>query len=374
MAARNPFKPAAGSNPPHLVGRQAQLDLIAEGLDDGPGAPARVTIFTGARGIGKTVMLSAVDDLAAERGWLFIDETSTPGLITRLDEHLSILLEASSPRPRRRVTGVTLPAGLGGISTTATPETVVGLRHKIGQLLDVQEAKGSGLLITIDEVHASVPDLEQVAAITQHLTREGREFALVMAGLPSAVSDILAARVLTFLRRADKQVLGDVSIDEVQDAFTDSFVSHGRAITPQASEAAARATFGYPFLIQLIGYNIWRGAATNDIAIDDVHRGVAAARRKLGELVHETALADLSVQDRTFLVAMAADDGPSKMADIRSRIGGISPQHGNTYRERLLKAQMIHQAGHGLVDFSLPYLREFLREHGASHGLVPNSP
>ena len=81
MSVPNPFKPSAGSTPPVLVGRSDQLAAVAEGFDDGPGAPGRLTIFTGARGVGKTVMLNAVDDLALERGWRFVDETATPGLL-----------------------------------------------------------------------------------------------------------------------------------------------------------------------------------------------------------------------------------------------------------------------------------------------------
>jgi predicted AAA+ superfamily ATPase len=38
--------------------------MFEEGLDDGSGAPALLTIFTGPRGVGKTVMLSQAEDIA----------------------------------------------------------------------------------------------------------------------------------------------------------------------------------------------------------------------------------------------------------------------------------------------------------------------
>ena len=108
------------------------------------------------------------------------------------------------------MTGVDLPGSLGGFSTELTPELSAGLRRKLDTLLDDLERHDSGLLLTIDEVHVSVPDLSEIAALAQHMIREQRQFVLVMAGLPSAVSDLLSADVLTFLRRADKHVLGDV--------------------------------------------------------------------------------------------------------------------------------------------------------------------
>jgi len=374
----NPFKPSTGASPPVLVGRQPLLDLLDEGFDDGPGAPARMTIFTGARGIGKTVMLSEAADLALRRGWLTIDDTATSGMISRIGEQVERLLEGQHPRPRRRFTGLTLPANLGGFSVAPTPEKTVGLRLSITKLLDELGSRDPtvGLLITVDEIQSGIDDLRELAVIMQHFIREDRQIALVMAGLPSSVNDILRddgnQRVLTFLRRADKHLLADVSIDEVRDAFSQIFAAHGRIIQEDALDAAAEATFGYPFLIQLIGYHTWRATDTEVLDLAAARVGIDAARRRLGSLVHETALADLSDVDKTFLAAMSLDNGPAKIQDIRQRMGNVSSQHANRYRERLLAAQMIKQSGHGQVDFSLPYLREFLREHSAAYGF-PNT-
>ena len=65
--ASNPFTPTFGSSPPLLVGRQDLIDDFGDGLDNGPGSPERAVLFAGVRGIGKTVMLNAVEDAARER-------------------------------------------------------------------------------------------------------------------------------------------------------------------------------------------------------------------------------------------------------------------------------------------------------------------
>ncbi|WP_369374916.1 hypothetical protein AB1046_10170 [Promicromonospora sp. Populi] len=121
-----------------------------------------------------------------------------------------------------------------------------------------------------------------------------------------------------------------------------------------------------------MGYHVWRATGGDLADLAAAETGISAARRRLGGLVHETALADLSDLDRTFLVAMSVDDGPSQMADVRRRMGDITPQHANTYRRRLMAAGMIQQVSHGKVSFALPYLRDFLREHGAAYGLGPD--
>ena len=89
----NPFHASFGVSPPLLVGRDGVLEDFVEALDDGPGASGRATLYTGARGAGKTVMLNAVEDRARERGWLVISETATPGFVARItQQHLPRLL------------------------------------------------------------------------------------------------------------------------------------------------------------------------------------------------------------------------------------------------------------------------------------------
>jgi len=45
---------------------------------------------------------------------------------------------------------------------------------------------------------------------------------------------------------------------------------------------------------------------------------------------------------------------------------GDGPHYAGVYRERLIAAEIIEPTGYGKVDFVLPYLREYLREHAAS--------
>jgi len=101
--------------------------------------------------------------------------------------------------------------------------------------------------------------------------------------------------------------------------------------------------------------------------------GVQAARRRLGSLVHEPALRDLSAVDRTFLSTMAQDDGPSRMAEIAERMK-VTANYASQYRRRLIAADLIYPTTHGSVDFTLPHLREYLREHAASTVLEPEEP
>jgi type II secretory pathway predicted ATPase ExeA len=347
-----------------LVGREALVDEFAESIGSGPGAPGRLTIFTGPRGVGKTVMLNAVAERAqTEYQWLSIHETATPGLLERIAIQAASILEERSPSARK-ITGVTL-AGIGGVSLSEGPVPhELGVRHALAQLAAQLEEHGTGLLVTIDEIHAGRADeLKQLAAVVQHLVREEREIALALAGLPQGVSALLAAEsVATFLRRAERHSLGALAIGDVMAALRKTIEEAGRTISEDSLGAAAQATGGYPFMVQLVGYQVWRQASGAVITREAVDAGVVAARRRLEVLVHETALKDLSPVDQEFLRAMARDPIPSRTADIAARLGQ-SASYVAVYRARLLKAGLIKEAGRGAVDFALPFLREYLREH-----------
>jgi hypothetical protein len=66
----NPFTPTFGSIPMLMAGRDRLISAVLNGLRNGPGDPNRATIFTGARGSGKTVLLTKIANEAAVIGWI----------------------------------------------------------------------------------------------------------------------------------------------------------------------------------------------------------------------------------------------------------------------------------------------------------------
>lgn len=357
----NPFKPTAGADPPQLIGRAGILDEFAYGLRIRSGAPGLLTIFTGARGIGKTVMLGEAEDLAHTSGWAVVSETATRGFLGRIGEAMRRHAEElGEGPPGRRITGVRV-AGFS-VTTELPPEQQTSWRNLGVELLRLLEGQRTGLLITLDEIHGADRDeLAQLAASVQHFIRDGLPIALVFAGLPAAVSDLLNEGVATFLRRADRIDLHAADIDDVADSFEDTFAALEHPLNPDFIRRAAEATGGYPFLIQLIGYHLWQlaEATPGGLESDDVDLAIDAGRRRNTRVVIRAALATISHKDMEFLHAMAVDDGPSSTGDIGERLGNRPNTIGN-YRARLIDAGLIQPAGHGLVEFAIPGLRDHL--------------
>lgn len=375
----NPFKPTAGMTPPVLVGRADDIEDFSYALDDGAGAPGRLMYLTGARGVGKTVMLNALGDVARHRDWLVIDETAESGFLGRL---INALHEGSKSRlssvtmPTASVSGLGLPVGVSlnlGAAQFSREERALDFRRAMSERLDALSRKHRGILITLDEVQASgISEMRALATAVQHLIREHRDVAFIFAGLPSMVEDVINDDVLTFLRRAERKHLGDVSLDDVKRAFATTIEDNGRHASDSVLSMLAQATNGYPFMIQLVGYWAWRASQTGPYADDETIteeaavRGIAQAKIKLGDMVHGPAVDGLSAMARDYLLAMAQDDGPSSTGEIAKRLERDAT-YANVYRTQLIKEDIIYQSSYGYVDFKLPYLRDYLREHGAYH-------
>ena len=377
---KNPFTATVGKTPAVLAGRDEYLHDFDAAIQDGPGSHERISIITGPRGVGKTVLLNEFEAVAQSHAWHVISETTTRGFNERIRDRAFKLVQELSDEPKRRLSGIKIPYLGFDTESVSTYSPTPTLRSVLDELFDYQTEIDArlgqepvGLLITLDELHyAHMDEIIEFGTTIQHLVREDREIAVAMAGIPGAVKPLLAAdegrNPVSFLRRANRIETGMVSIEEVRMALEETTAQAEVSWTSEALDAASKATGGYPFMIQLVGQHAFRNLTDDVIDEDAVSHGIGAARRKLGQLVHEPSLADLSEVDRTFLTAMSTDDGPSRMSDVAARMG-VDSQYAGNYRKRLIDAEMIRPTSHGFVDYELPYMREYLRSHHATDAM-----
>ncbi|KFI50692.1 ATP-binding protein [Bifidobacterium biavatii] len=373
----NPFKPTAGKMPPILIGRQSVIDDFSEALDNGVGAPGRIMLVTGQRGFGKTVMLTEFRRIAKARKWETIAETASEGLVTRLVQALSpsgMKLEQADFSPSVGIAGVaTASLGQARFSAESNPLT---LRNALNKCLSSRKVgKGKGVLITIDETQAaSREDLVAIATAIQHVTAESDEsdvpeadkkgVAIVFAGLPYMVNDLLDNEVTTFLRRAMRRELDNVPLPDVKNAFLVTVAASGKSMSESDALEAARKSDGYPYMVQLIGYYMWQSAqrrGSSVISSQDVETGLSDALLAFDDAVCAPALDGTTGAERLFLQAMAQDaPGSTRVADVASRVRR-SRSWVSKYRAILIKDRLIRPSGHGELEFAVPHLGEYLK-------------
>lgn len=229
-------------------------------------------LITGQRGYGKTVMLSEFARIATAQGWTVVSETASFGLCDRIVAALApqgLKLKSANIGPSFSIPGIA-SASLGAASFAPSEQCALTLREAINQRLK-KEAPGKGIVFTIDEAQAASPDdMVALATALQHVIRdqdltntpdsEKKGIAFAFAGLPSIVDDLTGNDVLTFLRRSQRRILKEIPLLEVRDAYASVASKSGKEIPEEIALDAARKAGGHPYMIQLVGYYMWRAA------------------------------------------------------------------------------------------------------------------
>lgn len=358
---RNPFTPTFGIVPPFMAGRTYIIDDILRALDRGPGDPNLSTIFIGARGTGKTALLSYLSSEAASHGWIAVSVAAAPGMLEDIYERTKeaaaeFIDQSDSPRLK----GISV-AQLFGAEWETPAREPENWRTRMNRLFKSLEKYDIGLLITIDEIRVTLDEMVAFASTYQLFVREGKRVGLLMAGLPQQVSALLRNESVSFLRRCVQHHLDSVADQEVADALRRTVESEGRTVETPELRRMVEAIGGFPFMMQLVGYRVWdQSPCEREISEEDVERGIELAHSDMEQRVLEPTYRELSNQDVQFLEAMLPDGGGvSSISNVAERMG-VSSNYASKYRARLIEQGVIGERGRGRIGFDMPFFREYV--------------
>ncbi|MYF84571.1 MAG: hypothetical protein F4176_10850 [Acidimicrobiia bacterium] len=301
------------------------------------------------------------------------------GLVDRIASKAAALISSLTHEghsgPRRAVTGVSI-MGVG-IQTERVPIPVPDengkpdLEATLASLGDLLAERGTGLLLTIDELHVSeIDEIREFGNVFQTSSRrQERPIAFVGAALPELEERLLSGDASTFLQRCRRHEIGNLRPSETAAALRRPIELAGTRIEDDALTIAVDASEGRPYLVQLIGYHAWDDTEDLErgISVAEIRRAVDDAIEQYGQHVHGPVWYRLSDLDKRFLAAMLTDPETSTIADIGSR-WGHNPRSVSTYRKRLMSAGLIFSVGRGRVAFVDPSARRFVAARAAAEG------
>lgn len=366
---RNPFQPTFGKSPAVLAGREQLIDDFSLALAEGPGNPLRTSLISGARGIGKTVILNEFENAAHSQGWVvlrsYVGDSMISDLVDTAIPRAYNSLDYAAADSQRRITGVSaFKVGVRTEIMRTRPEAQRTLQSELHDLASHLQSHGTGILITVDEVQSADPaHLHELATAVQDLNRDDFDIAFAAAGLPSGIEDLLQLDGTTFLRRAERVHLTRLDDDSSQRLLRETSELGGRPMTPEAAALAAQIAQGYPYLLQVAGSVTWARARVNDSPmISENH--VAGSRdeivRRMGTQVHAPSLRTVPPRQMEFLQAMAVLGGKEVPISVIAEKMGTTTTGVSGLRRELIYRELIEPSSYGKVRFTLPYLAEFL--------------
>jgi hypothetical protein len=381
----NPFAPGAGSAPPELVGRQAILDDASVAFARIKlGHHARSFLLVGLRGVGKTVLLVRLQELAESAGYKVLSIEAPENkrlptilvpqlkqLLLKLDrmQNISAHVKRSLGVLRSFVNGCKVTIGDLELGINIDPETgtadsgdlEIDLPELLLSVAEASQSRAIPVAIFIDEMqYLTEGELNALIMAVHKVGQKKLPLLLVGAGLPQLVgltgkSKSYAERLFNF------PVVGPLKASDARNALLLPVQKAGERFEPAALDEIVRLTQGYPYFLQEWGYHAWNAATRSPITrgiIKSIHQTVVT---KLDENFFRVRFDRLTPREKDYLRAMA-ELGPSahrsgEVADLL----GVQVRTAAPLRSGLIKKGMIFSPAHGDTAFTVPLFDEFMK-------------
>lgn len=385
----NPFMPGAGMQPPELVGRERDLEIVdrmiartkLNNLDRG-------IIFSGLRGVGKTVLLVKLQEMAAGKNMLTakIESSGNPD-----DDYEAIFHEINLAAMKIHLVGglkkrlgdvisniKSMSFGAFGLSTSIsressaqTSENPFKLELLIESITTELKKSNSGLYLFIDELQEMADEpLGTLMSIQHKMGQRSLPFYIIGAGLPNLPGVLSKSRSYAE-RLFEYRTIGQLSDADAAEGFQKPARRNGRPFTDDALNELIKVSSGYPYFIQAYGKAAWNASGSNPIPLQAVTKSEACARAELDDGLYSARWQRTTPPGRRYLAAMAkiGTESPSSTAEVADRLGKSTGEISMT-RDKLIKLGLIYSPEYGKVAFTVPGMGEFILRAMPSDGQV----
>lgn len=385
----NPFMPGAGMQPPELVGRERDLEIVdrmiartkLNNLDRG-------IIFSGLRGVGKTVLLVKLQEMAAGKNMLTakIESSGNPD-----DDYEAIFHEINLAAMKIHLVGglkkrlgdvisniksmsfgaFGLSASISRESSAQTSENPFKLELLIESITTELRKSNSGLYLFIDELQEMADEpLGTLMSIQHKMGQRSLPFYIIGAGLPNLPGVLSKSRSYAE-RLFEYRTIGQLSDADAAEGFQKPARRNGRPFTDDALNELIKVSSGYPYFIQAYGKAAWNASGSNPIPLQAVTKSEACARAELDDGLYSARWQRTTPTGRQYLAAMAkiGTESPSSTAEVADRLGKSTGEISMT-RDKLIKLGLIYSPEYGKVAFTVPGMGEFILRAMPSDGQV----
>lgn len=348
------------------------------------GRPAKGLLLIGLRGVGKTVLLDRIREMAESERFLAIrleapENRSLPALLA---PELRVALLRLSKTEKARALAKRALRGLAGFARAIKvkySDVEVGLdfdpepgladngdlEHDLQDLLvavgEAARSAGTALVLLFDELQ--YVEEEQLAAliISMHrISQRQLPVLLIGAGLPQLRGRM--GRAKSYAERLfDYPEVGPLNSAAAFAALSKPAEKEGVAYDPDALAFILDQTHGYPYFLQEWGKHSWDVADDSPIDVTDVKSASQLTVASLDESFFRVRFDRLTPSEKKYLRAMAElGSGPHRSGDIAAQLGRNATSFGPT-RSSLIAKGMVWSPSHGDTAFTVPLFDEFMK-------------
>jgi AAA ATPase domain len=380
----NPFSPGAGTSPPELAGRSEMLRSIEILLARIKAGRSEQSMFmVGLRGVGKTVLLNRVREMADAQGYhsLLIEAHENKPLpllllpplrqtLFALDrmQNVSQKVKRGLRVLRSFIGAVKVKVGDAEFGLDIDPETGSAdsgdLEADLAELfVAIGEAaadRDTAIAIIIDELqYMTEAEMSALIMAIHRVSQRSLPLVLIGAGLPQLVG--LAGKSKSYAERLFVYPeIGALSLEDASSALQGPVQTQGVSFTPEALAEVYRVTQGYPYFLQEWGYQSWNMAEHSPIDLALIQKTTVASTARLDQSFFRVRFDRLTPREKDYLCALAEmGTGNQRSGAVADRLG-VKVQTIAPLRSSLIKKGMIYSPAHGDTAFTVPLFDQFM--------------
>jgi hypothetical protein len=382
---RNPYTPNAGVRPPELAGRATQLEQFATVLQRVElGFTDKGVIITGLRGVGKTVLLNAFEELAQQQAFVVVKHESVKqrdGFSRKFPSLARRALLEISPADRwhdraRRAAGILRgfkakfdPQGRWSIEYDVADVAGVGdtgdfvqdLPDLVVALGEAAQQHGRALVFLIDEIQYLASGELSALVMAKHQVNQ-RELPVVFAGAGLPQVPTLTAEAQTYAERMFAwPEIGQLPEAEARTALLRPAQDSGCAIEPAALDHIVQYTQGYPFFLQEYGRAVWNVADRSPITAADARSAQGLVEAVLDQDFFALRVGGLSERELQYVRALAGlGPGEHTPGAVARAMGEHSSTKIGSFSRRLIEKGLVYSSRRGRVAFTVPQFDRYV--------------
>ncbi len=378
----NPYRPGAGLMPTYLAGRQsdiAEMENLFEALC--LNIPTQSVIFSGLRGVGKTVLINKLQEIAEEKGIFckhieveerndFISQIASCSQaflrkISTVEKFKSLI---QKPLDAVKALVVSFDPDNKVFSLSLQEKELYTSTNLVQSLTDVFTTLGetaaktnSPICFFIDEIqYMKKEELSALIAALHRANQLGYPVMLVGAGLPKIYS--MLSEVKSYSERLfNYKEIGSLDMDQCRDAICKPAKKLDVSYDEAAVEKIIDITKGYPFFVQQLCQIVFQKKKGNMIDISDVKDSISEFFDILDSGFFKVRYERCTESDKKFIFAMVACNKlPCTISNV-AMIMNRQVKSISTARAQLINKGIIYVVKYKELDFTVPEFSGFIK-------------
>ena len=379
------YTPGAGRMPKFLAGRNEQIDTAMSAFETLLDGEVPVCIaYSGYRGVGKTVLLNKLQEIAEGKGitGYHIEVREDGNLIPRLLDHCRDFLNDNSGVEKLKNLFQkgsnalkTLEIGYspesGSFSLTANKGAAArktdysqSLENLFEAIGPIAKSKGQSICFFVDEFqYANLNEMDAFLGALHRISQLSYPVMAIVAGTPEMIVRMYERK--TYVERLF--VFPDImllSYDDVREALCIPGEQAGLSYEESAVKKIYESTRGYPYFVQLYGKILCEELKEREMPYT-VTEGFASKKydsyiKQLDDNFYKIRYNNRSALEQDFLFAMADLPLPCTTNDVARLLNKTNKQIAPTLAKLKCKGIIANDKG---LYFTVPGFTEYLKRH-----------